>query len=803
MTPRIGVFVCDCKGQLSDRIDTDQVAAAAAALDGVEFADRVGMMCHADELGGAVRKLRDRGCDRMLFAGCSPRSSLKFPEERISRVMAGLGLGGDLFEVANVREQCAWQHADRPAATTKAIDMVAMAHARLKSDEAAPARLEIPRRALVVGAGPAGLQSAKDLAAAGIEVTLADRKPWLGGHLCQVSRLFQCEGWPSMCDSSCVGPVQAKGVALGERITALMETEVGAVSHSGGVFEVTLESAPRHVDPELCIACNACAEVCPEQTPRLFDGGVSMRKAIDKEFERALPDSYNVVAAACTSCGDCVAACPTAAIDLEATATIATERFGAVFLATGTEEADLSGYAEYLGSHPNVITASEFEQLLASKSLVRPADGEEPESVVFVQCAGSRANRDKHAGGVEYCSKTCCAVTAKQLDLLAASSPMVEATVVYYRDMRTYERALEGLYQQLRNQGHEFVNGDVSAIVADGEGLKVSIDPFCADDGPELEAIDLEADLVVLAAAQRPATGANQLFAKFGVRLDRHGFAVENQPRIFRATESMVDRVFVVGSSAGPKVVQQAGEQGSAAAMRALPVLMAGAVDPPRFTSRIDPERCTSCRACVAVCPHGAITITEQGAVSDPGFCQACGFCAAACPVHAAELGNFTDRQLLDQVAAGFAGVPAGEPRLLALLCYWCAYSAADFAGIHRQEVRANYRSIRIRCASSVNTALVMQAFKLGVDGILVAGCPERSCHHLWGNFVADKRTELARSLMGQLGLDSSRLRFEYIGAPMHEKFIEVINAMDAKLRPLGPNPVASQSGVLTDQVRR
>ncbi len=786
----IGVLVCDCQGQVSDRVDTEAVVAAATGLAGVALAERLPMLCDDRALGGAVRRLFDRGCDRVLFAGCSPRSSLKFPEERIARVLAGLGGEPDLFEVANLREQCAWQHGDRSVATAKAIDLVAMAHARLRHDRPTRQPVAIPRRALVVGAGAAGLQVAKDLASAGIAVTLVDRARWLGGQLCRVSRLFQCEGWPSVCDAACVGVVQAKGVALDDTITALTATEVGEVVRAGGRFRVTLESAPRFVDPVRCTGCGACAEACPETAPRAFDGGASLRKAIDKEFERAVPDVYDLIAEACTRCGACVTACPTEAIDLDAVAASVTDEFGAVFLATGTDPVDLSGYGQYLGSHPDVITSMEFERLL-DQGVVRPSDGEEPESVVFVQCAGSRAGRDKQAPGVEYCSKTCCSVTAKQVDRLGAASPMAEVKVLYYRDLRTYERALEGLYQQLRSQGYEFVNGDLLSIEPGGEqGLQLTVNPLCDeddDDDDDAESITLDADLVVLAAAQTPARGARELYRKFGVELDRHGFPIENQPRIFRPTESLVNRVFAVGSSVGPKVVQQAAEQGSAAAMRALPGLLGGAVPAPRFASQVDPGRCTGCRICVSVCPHGAISMTEQGIASDPGFCQACGLCAAACPVHAAELDNFSDRQLLEQVAVGFAGVPPGEPRLLALLCYWCAYSAADFAGIERRDdVPANHRVVRIRCSSSVNTALLLQMFKLGVDGILVGGCPERSCHHLWGNFVADKRIELARALMGQVGLESARLRFEYIGAPMHDKLVEVLRAMDSKLRTLG-----------------
>jgi heterodisulfide reductase subunit A len=256
-----------------------------------------------------------------------------------------------------------------------------------------------------------------------------------------------------------------------------------------------------------------------------------------------------------------------------------------------------------------------------------------------------------------------------------------------------------------------------------------------------------------------------------------------------------VNRVYVVGSSSGPKVVQHAAEQGSAAAMRALPVLLAGKAESLRYVSRINPDRCTKCRTCETVCPHGAIRMTEEGAVSDPAFCQACGFCAAACPVHAAELTNFTDVQILEQARVAFSSQLEGEPRILALLCYWCSYSAADFAGIERVEAPLSYRAIRVRCSSSVNTSLLMKMFTMGVDGILVAGCPERSCHHLRGNFIADKRIELARALMGQMGLDPARLRFEYIGAPMQARLMETLEKMEEKLRALGPNPVVSVRG--------
>ncbi|MBW1879245.1 MAG: hydrogenase iron-sulfur subunit, partial [Deltaproteobacteria bacterium] len=502
----------------------------------------------------------------------------------------------------------------------------------------------------------------------------------------------------------------------------------------------------------------------------------------------------------CTRCGDCLPVCPTAAINLEARPHLFEDTFGAVFLATGSVNVDLAGSEHLAGSEPDVVRSLEFERLL-DHGLERPSDGEEPERVVFVLCAGSRATLGKTGEGVPYCSKTCCGATVKQAERVVSRHPMTEVVIVYYGDIRTYERALESFYVKLQALGVEFVNGDVEGIVPDEAGrlqVRVALRPGEVPDLDDAEVDDgtlvLDTDLVVLAAAQTPARRTAELMAQLGVQADLHGFPLENQVRLFRPTESMVDRVFAIGGSVGPKVVQQSVEQGSASVMKALPLLMSGHKEVGRFVSRVAEDTCIRCRTCMAVCPHGAIRMTDDGAVIDPAFCQACGLCAASCPTHAAQLVNFSDRQILDQARVAFEALPAGEPRILALLCHWCAYAGGDLAGIKGMVAPANHRSIRIRCSSSVNLGLVAEMFRLGIDGVLIAGCPERNCHHAWGNYLSDRRVGLMKRLFEELGVSPKRLRFEYIGVPQSQQFVDVLVQMDRDLRALGPNPIPTLS---------
>jgi heterodisulfide reductase subunit A len=794
--PRIGAWICDCKGQISDKIDTRRLEEETKKLPNVVFVKRVGLLCTKEEIARLTAELIDTDADRLLFIGCSARSSLRFPEQQIVNTLKHANIDEALFETANVREQCAWIHEPGEAATSKALDVIKMAHARLMLDVPRGPAVKIVEKSLVVGGGPAGLAVAKDLAGVGKEVTIVERGTYLGGRLCQIPFLFQTENWPGRCVSICVGPVQASGAVLNPLIDAYTQSSVERVGKVDGNFRARIKVGAPYVDPQICISCGKCAEVCPEDATSDFNEGLFVRKAIDKDFPRAVPDVYNILDAFCTKCGKCVDVCPTDAIDLEARPEIREDTFGAVFLATGFDSYDLKQNEEFNYGSPNVVTGIEFERLL-DRGVQCPSNGKVPEHIVFVLCAGSRATREKEGKGVPYCSKTCCGITMKQAERVALTMEETEVTIIYYYDIRTYERTFEELYDNVRRMGIEFVKGNIDSVEEnEDQGLTLSLaqlDDQASSSGGEYVfedgALKLKADMVVLASAQIPKKGADTLAKQLKLATDPAGFPMENQPRLFRPTESFVDRAYVVGASTGPKVVQQAVEQGKAAAMSALPYLMKGEKELPKFVSSIDPEICINCRICETVCPHGAITITEEGVITDPAFCQGCGFCAAACPTHAAKLINFTDKQILDQVDVAFGGLKEGEPKIMALLCYWCSYCGADLAGANGLRAPVNYRSIRIRCSSSVNTALIVEMFRRGVDGILIGGCPTAACHHVNGNYLTDKRMALLGNLMDQLGLDGGRLRFDYIGVPHSQKFVDTITEMDKQLRELGPNP--------------
>jgi len=333
---------------------------------------------------------------------------------------------------------------------------------------------------------------------------------------------------------------------------------------------------------------------------------------------------------------------------------------GTVIVATGVTE---SVPAEYLyGEHPGVFTGLEFEERL--EEAARPAEtgfgaagGGLPDSVVFIQCVGSRQE------GRQYCSRTCCTETLKNALRLKAAKPEAQVWVLY-RDIRSYG-VLEKYYRQAREAGVIFVNYEVEAgpevTVEDAGGagaitgagrLVVKV-----KDGSTGYDLVLRPDAVVLAAAAVPAEGARALGSLLKVPLTEDGFFLETHAKLF-PMDFPSNGIYMCGAAHSPKFIAEAIYQARGAAARAAvilskPEMLAGGV-----VAVVDESKCAACLTCVRVCPYQVPKVNQRGVAEiDPVQCMGCGSCAGACPGKAIQLSHYRDEQLAEKVHGLFAQV--------------------------------------------------------------------------------------------------------------------------------------------------
>jgi coenzyme F420-reducing hydrogenase delta subunit len=149
------------------------------------------------------------------------------------------------------------------------------------------------------------------------------------------------------------------------------------------------------------------------------------------------------------------------------------------------------------------------------------------------------------------------------------------------------------------------------------------------------------------------------------------------------------------------------------------------------------------------------------------------------------EFGISYDRQPWDCVMT-----ETFRPRILVFCCNWCSYAGADLAGISRYQINPNFRVVRTLCSARVDPEWIMEAFRLGADGVMVAGCHPGDCHYIGGNYRTRRRVALMKSLLAQFGVDPERLQLSWISAGEGEKFCLTINNFVDRITKLGPSPI-------------
>jgi len=629
---------------------------------GVVFSTNYQYMCSQagqDMIKAAIAEHKLTG---IVVCSCSPRMH----EATFRKTAAAAGINPYMVEIANIREQCSWVHKEMEIGTEKAIILGKAAIAKVNlNTPLTPGESPVTKRALVIGGGIAGIQTALDIADAGFEVDIVEKKPTIGGKMAQLDKTF-----PTLDCAACILTPKMVDVGQHEKIRIFSYSEVTALEGFVGNFTATITKKARFVKEDVCTGCGLCTEKCPQKkVPNEFNLGMDNRRAIYIPFAQAVPKVATIDPDHCTmlktgKCGLCAKVCTAGAIDYTQKDEVIKEKYGAIVVATGYEPISMEKFDEFAyNQSKDVITSLEFERLTnaagpTAGKLLRPSDGKHPHKIVFVQCVGSRCENCAEKGK-EYCSKICCMYTAKHAMLTRDKYPDTEV-YVFYIDVRTPGKNFDEFYRRaVEEYGVHYIKGMVGKVTPEGDKLMVQASDLLAD-----KQLHIDADLVVLAAAIEPDKSARPLATMLTASMDTNDFFTEAHPKL-RPVESPTAGVYLSGTCQGPKDIPETVSQAGAAAAKVIGLLAKDKLTGNPCVAHSDELMCNGCSSCERVCPYGAITYTDKEfrmpnrttlirrvASVNEAVCQGCGACTVACPSGAMDLKGFASEQIIAEVDA-------------------------------------------------------------------------------------------------------------------------------------------------------
>jgi quinone-modifying oxidoreductase subunit QmoB len=506
---------------------------------------------------------------------------------------------------------------------------------------------------------------------------------------------------------------------------------------------------------------------------------------------------------------------------------------GAIVQATGSMPYDGSklGHLGY-GHSADVVTSTDFEQMLVAGSIVKPSDNTAPKRIVFIQCAGSRD--DDH---LRYCSSECCATSLRQIAEVAKIAPETEVAVVY-RDMRTPGH-LEYFYLGIQKSSDKLMmtRGDVDTVEANGK-LAVHISNSLLG-----EKAIIDADLVVLAVGQVPSSADGELIRELHDSRHQAEHSESSQVRETMAAraEELADHegteilnleyrqgpdlptlkygfpdshficfpyetrrtgIYSAGTVHAPMDQAQSAEDGLGAAMKAVQAIemtRRGEAVHPRSGDRAYPDfflqRCTQCKRCTEECPFGTLNEDVKGTPEfNPLRCRRCGICMGACPERIISFQDYSVHMVAEMIKA--IEVPEDyeeKPRILALMCENDAVPALDAAAADGAKWNPWVRIIPIRCLGSTNIVWIAEALSKGVDGVILLGCKwgdDYQCHYVKGSELANTRLGNVEETLERLQLEPERIKVVELSHDEFDRVPKVLDEFSDELEELGPNPL-------------
>ncbi len=453
---------------------------------------------------------------------------------------------------------------------------------------------------------------------------------------------------------------------------------------------------------------------------------------------------------------------------------------GAVILATGAEPYTPTEFGYHAGAASDlplsqssalpVITNLELEQFMAQQAPIAA------QRITLIGCVGSRQ-------GTMGCSRYCCTSLISQALRLRQIGQQVR---VVMKDVRTYSRQAEELYEQAMRAGVQFFRyedqlppQEAIRLLPTGVGWAVAFHDTLLG-----VPIAIPTDLLVLGIGLAPTQ--DTLAGQLKLARSADGFYMELHPKLGPA-ETASQGIYLAGTAQGAKDVRESMAQALAAAAKAGRLLARGEIEKEPLTAQLIPALCKGCLRCVRVCPFGAIE--QIGKAGEPASvrilaaaCMGCGTCAAECNFDAIVMPYFTRQQVLAQIDAALAENPA--QKVLVFACNWCSYAGADLAGIEKRQYPPSSRLIRTMCSARYEEAFMARAFELGAGAVLITGCrlteTGSDCHYNYANKFTQQRFDRWQKKFQRQGIAPERLQLRWISAAEGKEFAEKLHEMDA-----------------------